>query len=70
MRDWTQPSLSASQAFGKFDKKTEIGILSDQVAALTDEVKQLKKMLEPLPSFILTGQQVLAEFERLQKRQT
>lgn len=53
---------------GFSSKRTDIQILTEQVEALTTEVQELKKMLEPIPSFILTGQQVLAEFERLQKR--
>ena len=49
-------------------RQSELEALADQVAALTTEVQGIKAMLAPLPSFILTGQQVLAEFERLQAR--
>jgi cob(I)alamin adenosyltransferase len=49
-------------------KKTDVELLAEQVAELAEEVKELKALLAPIPSFILTGQKVLAEFERLQQK--
>ena len=39
--------------------------LEADIAALRDEIRQLREDLAPVPSLILTGRQVLDEFKRL-----
>jgi hypothetical protein len=39
--------------------------LREEIAALRRDIADLRAALVPVPSLILTGQQVLAEFQRL-----
>ncbi len=40
--------------------------LEAEISALRAEIRGLREELAPVPSLILTGRQVLAEFKRLQ----
>lgn len=39
--------------------------LEHEIASLRAEIRELRELLEPVPSLILTGHQVLKEFKRL-----
>jgi hypothetical protein len=56
---------------GLFDRdflrgaNTGRGDVLDHVIALREEIAALREALVPVPSMILTGQEVLAEFQRI-----
>lgn len=52
-------------AFKKVFQAADEVFLANEVAALRKEIAALRAELAPVPSLILTGQQVVEEFKRM-----
>lgn len=61
-RQQVNPSFASMME--AFKAPATAGLEAD-IAALRDEIRQLREDLAPVPSLILTGRQVLDEFKRL-----
>lgn len=63
--DYRQPVNPAFASMLEAFKAPGATGLEADIAALRDEIRQLREDLAPVPSLILTGRQVLDEFKRL-----
>ena len=57
-------NLASQDRLAEFFKPAHFD-LAVEVAALREEIAALRAELKPVPSLILTGQQVAAEFKRI-----
>jgi prefoldin subunit 5 len=62
------PTTNFEQLFSGIGQAT-LDSLEAEIRELRNEIKHLRSELAPVPSMILTGQQVLAEFKRISECQ-
>ncbi len=64
-KDTKNSYVNPSLGKGMHPLTTSPELILQQLQELTEEVRRLSKALEPLPSILVLGEEVLIEFKRL-----